>query len=305
MRPTANPQCTRSETQSDLTSYARRGRIVRIVYLAIALAAYVLRFLGAPSRTAVVVLCYHGVTVRDRKRFAEQMRGVRGRAVSSGAIYDPTAVNESVVYDSKSAPRVCIMFDDAFANLIENAVPVTSELGIPITIFVPTSNLGRPPKWPMRPGHPETNERIMKSDEIRQVHRPGLVDFGSHTMSHANLALLPGPELSRELVGSRQALAELLGEPIRDLALPYGAFNEAVLAAARAAGYSRIFTLEERTDGLDARGACGRFLMSADAWPIEFRLTCAGAYGWLYGWRRFWRGRRNRPELASSPSPST
>jgi len=291
MRPLPKPGHSKPSSP-----YATRGLGVRTAYLGIAICAWMWSKIHS-QQARDVVLCYHSVTAAQRAGFARQMRKIGERAVEAAQRYLPGR-------DSTPLPTVCVTFDDAFANLIDNALPVTTELGIPVTIFAPTSNLGQTPTWPMRPGHPEASERIMTAEEIRRVHRPGLVDFGSHTATHANLAQLSGPELSRELTGSRQALADILGEPPRDLALPYGAFNAEVLAAARAAGFSCIFTLEERTDGVDDRGACGRFLMSPDAWPIEFHLTCAGAYGWLYGWRSFWRARRRQREDLPSPIPS-
>ncbi len=280
-------------------AYARLGLPQRLLYLSIACILWIWRALRKESNAGVVVLCYHAIMSRDRDRFIRQMQLLRGRAIA------PSELNDTARPNLTGRPHVCVTFDDALANLIENALPATSELGIPVTIFVPSSNLGRPPKWPMRPGHPESSERVMTADEIRRVHKPGLVDFGSHTASHANLALLAGAELSRELTESRQALEKLLGAPICDLALPYGAFDDRVLLAAQSAGYTRVFTLEERTDGVDARGACGRFLMSPDAWPIEFRLTCAGAYGWLFRWRNFWRSRRARRGQALMTAVST
>jgi peptidoglycan/xylan/chitin deacetylase (PgdA/CDA1 family) len=227
------------------------------------------------------------------------VRHLRGRALALSALSAATAAA------ADPGPRVCVTFDDAFACLLENVLPITRALGIPVTIFVPTDNLGRSPAWAMRAGHPDAQESVMTADEIRTAHQPGMVDFGSHTCRHADLPRLGRSATQHELARSRQVLEALLGAPVYDLALPYGAYDAGVLAASRAAGYTRIFTLDARLACPADGGVYGRFLMSPDVWPIEFHLTCAGAYAWLHAWRGFWR--RLRVVLRGPPllSPST
>jgi peptidoglycan/xylan/chitin deacetylase (PgdA/CDA1 family) len=80
-------------------------------------------------------------------------------------------------------------------------------------------------------------------------------DIGSHGLTHANLAKVPRDQdpaayaawLDRELGESRRRLEAILGHPITDLAWPYGAYNEAVLAAARRVGYRQFYTVTDAT----------------------------------------------------------
>lgn len=68
------------------------------------------------------------------------------------------------------------------------------------------------------------------------------VTVGSHTRSHPLLASTPEPVVQDELEGSRHALEQRLGVPIRHLAYPDGSFNAATLKAADAAGYRTATT---------------------------------------------------------------
>ena len=71
------------------------------------------------------------------------------------------------------------------------------------------------------------------------------VQFGSHTVSHRCLAQLGAEDLRYELIASRQRLESELGIPVTALAYPFGgatAYNAAVIAAARAAGYRMATT---------------------------------------------------------------
>ena len=94
-------------------------------------------------------------------------------------------------------------------------------------------------------GVPECEaRRILTWDEARIMQRNGIT-FGSHTMHHSTLSAEQQPDLEKELVESRWEIESELGEAVRWLAYPNGAFNSRVTEAARKAGYSHCFTTEE------------------------------------------------------------
>lgn len=277
-----------------MSIYARRRILVRIVYLLVA----VLWWLGGSlvsllrgGRRGVVVLCYHGIPDSQRLRFAWQMARVADRTIDAEDI-------EAAATVPARRPRVCVTFDDAFANLLRNALPIMQQLEIPATIFAVPGNLGDTPRWPMPAGHPEADEPTMTAAQLAAVQSP-LCRIGSHTLTHADLTSLSAAALRQQLVQSRRQLRQVLQTDVEDLALPFGAGNSRVLAAAREAGYQRVFTLEPCLEPL-AAGILGRFSMCPSAWRWEFHLTCAGAYAWLRPWRRFLRRLRSgRPERSA------
>jgi len=66
------------------------------------------------------------------------------------------------------------------------------------------------------------------------------IQFGSHTVSHPNLALTPDDAVHGELRRSREYLTQLLSRPVRSLAYPFGtpdSYDERVKSIARACGY--------------------------------------------------------------------
>ena len=261
--------------------YASRGIIPRTLYLLVALVVWIFSSFGRRYRRRTVVLCYHGVRAIQKRRFHWQMRHIARRT-----------------YDSEALPRISITFDDAFAGLLDNALPLMRELKIPATVFAVADNLGRRPRWPMAPGHPERAEITMTAEQLMRVTNDGWCRIGSHTLTHADLAQLSPQRAEEELIQSKKVLESLLDNTIEDLALPHGSYNDRILAIAQAAGYKRIFTLDchlhspERDDLV-----VGRFLMSPDVWRIEFLLTCAGSYSWLHTWRSFLRQLRRMLQL--------
>lgn len=263
-----------------MINYAQRGRVVRVAYLASAIVCYVLSLGGRIGRGGVVVLCYHGVAREYRKSFARQMSSIARRSVSLADLC------KAASYRFGARPRVCVTFDDAFENLLENAVPVLEELEVPATVFVVPGSLGRRPTWRMSPGHPEAKERLMDEAQIRSLVRNRGFQAESHTLTHANLPTLPIAEVGRELSESKAMLENVLGTGVTAIAFPYGACNDDILGEAKSAGYGLMCTLEPRVYARGDGAVVGRFSMSPDAWHIEFYLTCVGAYSWLCVWRR-------------------
>ena len=74
------------------------------------------------------------------------------------------------------------------------------------------------------PGRPRKSHRPMNRDELAAI-RSGLVDFGSHSLSHASLPLLGPREKAREIRESLSRCAELTGTEPRSFAYPYGDFD--------------------------------------------------------------------------------
>lgn len=265
--------------QAHTAIYQKRGALVRIAYLAGAILTWIATLGGRIGANAVIVLCYHGITSNQRERFAWQMKRVAGRGVSVDRLEAPPP-------RGNRPPGVCVTFDDAFACLLDHALPVMRELEVPATVFAVTDNLGTTPRWHMPPHHPEAREITMSEEQLRLAAAQRLCSFGSHTTTHPDLASRPSADVTRELVESRAKLQRLLGHAVEDLALPYGSYDERVIRLAEEAGYRRVHSLEPRKFvSLDRGPVVGRFSMSPDVWRIEFVLTCAGAYSWLYHWR--------------------
>lgn len=268
-------------------TYAKRGPAVRVIYLLISCLWYALTGFGRLFAGRTLVLCYHGVTPEQAGRFRSQMARL-GRPETRDASSNARPPRWGF------GPIVRLTFDDAFENLLKHALPVLQEFGFPATVFAVPGNLGRTPQWKISASHPEYRERLMTAEQLKQL--PGMnVVVGSHTQTHPALSELSAEQIRWELTESKKSLEAIIGRPVADLALPHGAFNDDVIRIAREAGYRRVYTLQPRMVGPnEEEGLVGRFSMSPNVWPVEFCLTCAGAYSWLGPWRRLVRTIRRR-----------
>ena len=146
------------------------------------------------------------------------------------------------------AKPMAVTFDDGFLSVFEKAVPVLDELGLPGTIFVPTSLIGNVDiaSWPgmerwQGSGY-EDELRLVNWDQLRELQSLGW-EVASHTCTHPRLPKLGDEELAAELVESRERCAAEMGVPCRSLAYPYGDFDARVAKAAEHAGYEAAATL--------------------------------------------------------------
>lgn len=85
----------------------------------------------------------------------------------------------------------------------------------------------------------EERRKMITWEEVREMAQNG-VEFGSHTISHSNLATLGEKCLYKEVFESKKIIEENTGNPVLGFAIPYGlkgSYNFGVLEAIKGAGY--------------------------------------------------------------------
>jgi peptidoglycan/xylan/chitin deacetylase (PgdA/CDA1 family) len=86
----------------------------------------------------------------------------------------------------------------------------------------------------------DDTDRIMTTEEVRELARSSVVTVGAHTMSHPLLASLNADDQAREMTESRRLLEDITGRPVREFAYPFGtpdAFDESSVQTAASAGF--------------------------------------------------------------------
>jgi len=261
--------------------YSNRGLVVRLIYLAAAILCWFLTGFGRLFPGRVITLCYHCITPRQRRRFERQMKAIAPRAISAADAGNPRR-------NALAAPPVCVTFDDAFENLLENALPITRRYEIPVIIFAVTGNLSSTPLWDIASDHPDAGEVTMTEQHLAYLAEDPLCMLGSHSMTHQHLTDQNLDQARLELGGSKMALEVISGEAVVDFAFPYGECSDVLIEVALAAGYKRVYVPDYTSASAKfSDHIIRRTQMSPDAWPIEFALTAVGAYRWLGPLRLF------------------
>jgi peptidoglycan/xylan/chitin deacetylase (PgdA/CDA1 family) len=82
------------------------------------------------------------------------------------------------------------------------------------------------------------SDRMMTGDELRQLSASGLVEIGSHSLTHPQLTKLPEAELLREIDHSKSCLEGVLEKKVSAFSYPFGMTSPSVRARAAEAGYA-------------------------------------------------------------------
>ncbi|HEX8856875.1 MAG TPA: polysaccharide deacetylase family protein [Thermoleophilaceae bacterium] len=185
-----------------------------------------------PGEPVATVLGYHQVTDRgshlavSRRTFEEQM-GVLDEMRDE---LNPLPLNEIIARMARgTAPlrSVAVTFDDAWADVHENALGVLLEYRIPATLYVPTGYLDYP--------------GFVSRSELQNMADAG-IEIGAHTRTHPDLRGCTDAELESELAGSRADLEDLLSRKVDAFAYPSGLHDKRVVAAVARAGFRSAVT---------------------------------------------------------------
>jgi peptidoglycan/xylan/chitin deacetylase (PgdA/CDA1 family) len=160
------------------------------------------------------------------------------------------------------ARSVAVTFDDGYRSVVETALPLLVELGVPATVFVIAGRLGDDNRWPGQwrsvPAMP-----LMSASDVREAVSAGMT-VGAHSWTHAVLPDLPERQLASEIHESGDRLAQVSGTEVRHFAYPYGRRG----ARERAAAAERYRTAVSATTGLVRPGASALDLPRLDAHDV-------------------------------------
>ena len=164
---------------------------------------------------------------------------------------------------SKPLKEIEITFDDGFRGLYEN-FDFFIENKIPVKVFLIVDYIGK--------------KNYMNKKEIEELLATGLLNIGSHTISHKNLDSLDNENLKNEIFDSKKILEDMFGVSINDLCYPRGRFNNKVINLAKDAGYENQYSclpgnyFEPFKEGVIKRN----FVQHATPKEFEYHLNGGG-----------------------------
>ena len=192
------------------------------------------------------VLCYHrvggplelGVTRVAPATFRRQMHALARAGWTTLTLDQFTAAfHHSALRTPHSA--FLLTFDDGYTELAEHVYPVLAEVGFTASTFLITDYVGRANGWDFQ--YTRRPLRHLEWEVIERWKARGF-DFASHTATHARLTWLDDGRLADELSRSRETLLRRLGTGAgKAVAYPFGAVDDRIAGAARAAGYTLGF----------------------------------------------------------------
>ncbi len=240
----------------------------------------------------VDILMYHsiasdpGPTSIPVDLFRQHMEAL----VESGANVVPLVALAAWQRGELSLPErtVVITFDDGFQDFADAAFPFLQQHRLAATVFLPTGCLGGSESWVGKNSPPR---KLMSWSTVVDLAAAG-VDFGGHSVTHADLTALPLDRLQDEIKRSQAEIGERLGRPTETFAPPYGRSDARVRA--ELARHSRVSVgtgLDRARRDADLTDA-PRIEMHYFRIPALFRAYLAGRADWYLSARQL--GRRAR-----------
>ena len=199
-------------------------------------------------RDRVPILLYHRLisraaagagTVRDDEpiyaihddTFAAQMRYLKEDGHTTLSLDQFLAMRRG---ERPLPPKALVItFDDGYESNYTLALPGLRRFGHRATVFVALE----PDEYTRR--QVEGIDRFLTADQMRELDAAG-VAIESHTVTHCVLSELDDDAVRLELTESKRRLGEILGRPVRHLAIPRSGQSRRVRSLARAAGYETI-----------------------------------------------------------------
>jgi hypothetical protein len=160
-----------------------------------------------------------------------------------------------------------VTFDDGHLSQYSHAEPLLERYNVSATFFVTA-------------GWISSRKEYMQWSSLRELHSRGH-SVQSHTWSHPMLTHCSDAELEKELSYSRKLIEDNVGARVDAISIPNGRWNDRVLRACVAAGYSRVFTSDSWWGEKEQSGArvFGRINVPQSMTSQRLKMLARGA-GW-------------------------
>jgi peptidoglycan/xylan/chitin deacetylase (PgdA/CDA1 family) len=152
---------------------------------------------------------------------------------------------------------IAITFDDGYEDNYSNVFPILKKYHAKATIFLIHDYIGQtryfsynrdvPQKILPKDYNPsiDLEHKYLTVQQIKEMYDSGLVNYGSHSLSHKSLVYCDVSEARHEIAESKHALEELLNVPVETFCYPYGHYNQTLMKLVEKAGYRGAVSTEK------------------------------------------------------------
>jgi peptidoglycan/xylan/chitin deacetylase (PgdA/CDA1 family) len=88
-------------------------------------------------------------------------------------------------------------------------------------------------------------EPKLTDEQVRELLASGLIELGSHTLTHPNLPASDAAKRWQEIAQSKQVLEQTFGVTVNSFAYPFGLYDPSDVDRIKRAGYTNAVTVAE------------------------------------------------------------
>lgn len=142
-------------------------------------------------------------------------------------------ISELVKLNEIPEKSFVITFDDGYEDNYLNAFPILKKYDFKATIYlVPNQKTNH---WEEK--NTSVLSNLLNEKQILEMQNSGLIEFGSHTLSHVNLSTINDEQLLNELKKSKEEVEKIINKECEAFAYPYGKFDDKIVNAVKKTGY--------------------------------------------------------------------
>jgi peptidoglycan/xylan/chitin deacetylase (PgdA/CDA1 family) len=125
----------------------------------------------------------------------------------------------------------------------------------------------------------ENFSKVLSIENIKELNKSGLVEFGSHSHTHSILTNLSEDELKIELKYSKSILENILEDKIDIIAYPNGVCNEKTDVFSKSLGYKYILKTNDKINFIDKKMIKEHCYERINQYHSSLNLSLAHTYG--------------------------
>lgn len=172
---------------------------------------------------------------------------------------------------------VVLTFDDGFEDNYSYALPLLRKYEAKATLYLVRDRFEQ--DWSSRKkahhtGNELGDEPKLSDAQVRDMLASGLIELGSHTLSHPNFRQLTPDDKRRELRDSKLSLENTFQVPVTSFAYPFGIYSAGDEQLVRECGYDSAVTTDPGIDDTDTPRwhLLKRIKVGGKESPAAFRL---------------------------------
>lgn len=234
------------------------------------------------TQTPIPILMYHSVADNPRaryqtwsvkpERFAQQMAYLRQHGYTAMTVTGLVSTLRDPGARLPDKP-VLVTFDDGFANVYSEALPILVEHDIAATLYVTTGYIGGTSEWLTGP---DRDQPMLTWRQLAEVSHNG-VECGAHSHTHPELDTLPYREAHEEINRPKRILEDRLGLRVTSFAYPHGYHGLTIKRMVCEAGYSSACGVKHAMSAdNDDQFSLARIIVGYDVEMPEFVGLLAG-----------------------------
>jgi len=155
--------------------------------------------------------------------------------------------------DNLTDKSIAITFDDGYEDNYINALPILKKYNAKATIYLVVDRHDR--EWSSKRKKKNSNgelkrEKKLSDNQVLELIDSGIIEIGSHTMTHDNLSTLSKKEKEKEIINSKLNIEKNFNIKCNSFCYPFGIYDDEDINIVKKTNYLNATTTKKGIDDI-------------------------------------------------------